>query len=104
MLATRAKIEATAPGRPGRVYWDAARKSQAVRGAVETTALVSLAYARVRPQANELEGAVAWLTAHRTGTGWRPNKAKGPALAALAAYYATRSACRGPLQADGDGQ
>ena len=43
---------------------------------------------RVRPQANELEGAVAWLTAHRTGTGWRPNKAKGPALAALAAYYA----------------
>ena len=45
MLATRAKIEATAPGRPGRVYWDAAQKSQAVRGAVETTALVSLAYA-----------------------------------------------------------
>ena len=88
MLSPRAKTEATAPGRPGRVYWDSARKSQAVRGAIETTALVSLAYARVRPQAPELEGAVAYLTAHRTGTGWRPAKAKGPALAALASYYA----------------
>jgi tetratricopeptide (TPR) repeat protein len=88
MLSPRAKIEATAPGRPGRVYWDSAQKSQAVRGAIETTALVSLAYARVRPQATELEGAVAYLTAHRTGTGWRPAKAKGPALAALASYYA----------------
>ena len=48
---------------------------------------MSLAFARVRPQARELEGAVAWLTAHRTGTGWRPHKAKGPALAALASYY-----------------
>ena len=27
------------------------------------------------------------LTAHRIGTGWRPHKAKGPALAALASYY-----------------
>ncbi len=87
LLAPRAKIEATAPGRPGRVYWDGAHKSQAVRGAVETTALVSLAFARVRPQASELEGAVAWLLGHRVGTGWRPNKAKGPALSALAAYY-----------------
>ena len=58
-----------------------------MRGAIETTALVSLAFARVRPQAAELEGAVAYLSAHRVGTGWRPNKAKGPALAALAAYY-----------------
>ncbi len=87
ILASRAKTEPTAPGRPGRVYWDSAQKSQSVRGAIETTALVSLAYARVRPQANELEGAVAYLNAHRFGTGWRPSKAKGPALAALAAYY-----------------
>ncbi len=87
ILASRAKTEPTAPGRPGRVYWDSAQKSQSVRGAIETTALVSLAFARVRPQAAELEGAVAYLNAHRTGTGWRPNKAKGPALAALAAYY-----------------
>ncbi len=42
---------------------------------------------RVRPQAPELDGAVAWLLAHRAGTGWQPHKAKGPALAALASYY-----------------
>ena len=87
ILGPRAKTERTAPGRPSRIYWDSARTSQSVRGAAETTALVSLAYARVHPQAPELEGAVAWLTAHRIGTGWRPLKAKGPALAALASYY-----------------
>jgi tetratricopeptide (TPR) repeat protein len=95
ILGPRAKTEATAPGRPSRVYWDNSRRSPVVRGAVETTALVSLAYARVRPQAPELDGAIAWLLAHRSGTGWRPHKAKGPALAALAAYY-------GPAEATAD--
>ena len=87
ILGPRAKSEATAPGRPARVYWNNSRRSQALGGTAETTALVSLAYARVRPQAPELEGAVAWLLAHRSGTGWRPHKAKGPALAAFSAYY-----------------
>ena len=57
-------------------------------GAAETTALVSLAYARVRPQATELEGRdrlADWLTAPAPAGG--RSKAKGPALAALAAYY-----------------
>ncbi len=92
ILGPRAKTEATAPGRPARVYWDGSRASQAVRGAAETTALVSAAFARVRPQAPELEGAIAWLMAHRIGTGWRPHKAKGPALAALASYFGTAQA------------
>jgi len=87
ILGPRAKTEKTAPGRPSRVYWDNSRRSQAVRGAADTTALVSLAYIRARPQAPELDGAVAWLLAHRAGTGWHPHKAKGPALAALSAYY-----------------
>jgi tetratricopeptide (TPR) repeat protein len=87
ILASRAKTEPTAPGRPSRVYWDNARHCQTVRGPAATTALVSLAYTRVRPQAPELDGAVAWLVAHRTGTGWQPHNAKGPALAALSAYY-----------------
>jgi len=87
ILGPRAKTEKTAPGRPARVYWDNSRRSQAVRGAAATTALVSLAYTRVRPQAPELDGAVAWLLAHRSGTGWQPHQAKGPALAALSAYY-----------------
>ena len=87
ILATRAKHEATAPGRPARVYWSNSRHTRGIGGPAETTALVALAYARVRPQAPELDGAVAWLLAHRAGTGWQPNKAKGPALAALASYY-----------------
>ena len=57
------------------------------RGPAETTALAALAFARVRPQAPELAGAIDWLLAHRQGNGWQPHKAKGPALAALAAYY-----------------
>jgi tetratricopeptide (TPR) repeat protein len=87
ILAPRAKTEATAPGRPARVYWNNSRRSPAIRGAAETTALVSLAYSRVRPAAPELDGAVAWLVAHRTGVAWQPHKAKGPALAALSSYY-----------------
>ncbi len=87
ILGPRAKTEATAPGRPARVYWNNTRHSQVVRSATEATALVSLAYARVRPQAPELAGAIEWLLAHRSGIGWRPHKAKGPALAALAQYY-----------------
>ncbi len=59
-----------------------------------------LAFARVRPQAPELDGAVAWLLAHRAGTGWQPHKAKGPALAALAAYLRPRRGRRGPVPAD----
>ena len=51
ILGPRAKTEATAPGRPSRVYWSHSGRSQAIRGAAETTALVALAYARVRPQA-----------------------------------------------------
>jgi len=87
ILRPRAKTEKTAPGRPARIYWNNSGRSQAVRGAVETTALVTLAFARVQPQAAEIERAVDWLLAHRVGNGWQPTKAKGPALAALAAYY-----------------
>ena len=47
----------------GRVWSSAAA---ALPGsATETTALVALAYARVRPQAPELEAGVEWLLAHR---------------------------------------
>ncbi len=87
ILSPRAKTEATAPGRPSRAYWNNSRRSQAVRGAAATTALVSLAYTRVRPQAPELDRAVAWLLAHRSGSGWQPHQATGPALAVLSAYY-----------------
>ncbi|MHB1556227.1 MAG: tetratricopeptide repeat protein, partial [Isosphaeraceae bacterium] len=86
LLGPRAKTEATAPGHPPRYYWDRGGRSPFGRSATEITALVTLAYARVRPDARELERAVDWLNAHRAG-GWLPRKAKGPALAALASYY-----------------
>ncbi len=87
ILGPRAKTEATAPGRPSRLYWDHAGRQPFARSAAEVTALVTLAYARVRPDAAELDRAIDWLTAHRVGEGWVPQKAKGPALAALASYY-----------------
>ena len=57
--------------------------------ATETTAMVALAFAKARPQATEVEAANAWLLAHRSGDGWSPRKAKGAALAALAAEGTT---------------
>ncbi len=87
VLIPRARTEAVAPGRPARLFWDGSTQSAAARGAVETSALISLAFARVRPQASELDRAIDWLQAHRFGHGWIPHKAKGPALAALALYH-----------------
>ncbi|MGD0039833.1 MAG: alpha-2-macroglobulin family protein, partial [Isosphaeraceae bacterium] len=87
ILTPRAKAEPVAPGRPARLYWDGSSQSAGARGTVETTALVSLAFARVRPQAGELDRVIDWLHAHRFGHGWNPHRAKGPALAALALYH-----------------
>ncbi len=87
ILVPRAKAEAVAPGRPARLYWEGSNQSAGARGTVETTALVSLAFARVRPQASELDRAIDWLHAHRFGHGWNPHRAKGPVLAALALYH-----------------
>ena len=74
ILRPRAKTEKTQPGRPARIYWNNSVHSQAVRGAVETTALVTLAFARVQPQAAEVERAVDWLAGppHLATAGNRP--------------------------------
>jgi uncharacterized protein YfaS (alpha-2-macroglobulin family)/TolA-binding protein len=91
ILSQRAKSEATAPGHPVRIYWDNSGRSSVIRSAADTTALVTLAFARALPSAPQLEGAVEWLLAHRIGSGWRPHKAKGPALAALSSFYGRAS-------------
>jgi uncharacterized protein YfaS (alpha-2-macroglobulin family)/TolA-binding protein len=88
VLVPRAKTEAVAPGLASRVYWSGDTKHAGVRGAAEATALAALALSRARADAPELRGAIAWLEAHRLGSGWRPHAAKGPALAALGAFYA----------------
>ncbi|HEX8200475.1 MAG TPA: alpha-2-macroglobulin family protein, partial [Isosphaeraceae bacterium] len=86
VLGPRARSEPAGPGQPPRRFWAGSNQRPWHRNPAETTALAALAYARVRPAAPELAGAIAWLEAHRTGTGWQPSKAGGPALAALAAY------------------
>ncbi len=87
LLATRAKVEPAGVGEKPRKFWEGADQGPSHRGAVETTALAALAFARVRPQGGELEAATSWLLAHRRGDGWSPSKARGPAVAALAAFY-----------------
>ncbi len=87
VLGPRSKTEIPGPGRRPRRYWPGTSPSPAHRGPAQATSLAAYAYARVRPQANELEQAIDWLLAHRTGNGWQPHKAKGAALAALAAFY-----------------
>jgi tetratricopeptide (TPR) repeat protein len=87
ILIPRARAESVAPGHRPRLYWEGSNRSAASRGAVETTALVALAFARSRPQAAELDQAVDWLQAHRFGHGWNPHRAKGVALAALGLYH-----------------
>ena len=87
VLAPRAKVEAVGIGQKPRKYWEGVNQGPYHRGSVETTALVAMAYARVRPQAEEFAAATGWLLAHRLGDGWNPPKARGPAVAALAAFY-----------------
>ncbi len=67
ILGPRAKTEKAAPGHRPRLYWTNAGQCSFSGGPVEVTALVACAYARVQPQADPLEGAVAWLLAHRMG-------------------------------------
>ena len=87
LLVPRAKVEIPGPGQKPRKYWEGRDQGPYHRGAVETTAMVALAFAKARPQATEVEAANAWLLAHRTGDGWSPRKARGAALAALSAFY-----------------
>jgi tetratricopeptide (TPR) repeat protein len=88
VLGPRAKTEQGAPGTKPRKFWGDNGPTPLGRGTAEPTALAALAFARGKPQADELAGAVEWLLAHRQGFGWPTPLAKGPALAALSTYYA----------------
>src|SRR6201999_4412289 len=78
ILTARAKIEPVGPGSKRRVYWEGQGQRWS-RGRAETTALAALAYAKVRPQAPELAGAVEWLLPPPPGHGWEAPHAGGPA-------------------------
>ena len=85
LLSGRAKTEPAGPGRPPRRYWSDGVRAPGRGAAVETTALVALAFARFRPGAADAAGARDWLLAHRVGNGWLPAEARGVVLRALAA-------------------
>ena len=87
VLGPRAKSESVGPNVPPRKYWEGTNQNIWFRSADETTALAALAYAEARPGDPLLAPAIEWLLAHRVGTAWRPYKARGPALAALSAFY-----------------
>jgi hypothetical protein len=86
ILVTRARSEAAEPGKKPRRFWLGANQHWH-NGVAETTALVALAYARIRPQSADLPQAIDWLMAHRSGNGWQPHKARWSAIAAMAKYY-----------------
>jgi uncharacterized protein YfaS (alpha-2-macroglobulin family)/TolA-binding protein len=87
VLGPRSRTEPSEPGKRPRRFWEGSGQHPWHRNTAETTALATLAFARVRPEAAEVTEAIDWLQAHRIGTGWQPHKAKGPALAALASFY-----------------
>ena len=98
MLGPRAKTESAGPGQQPRRYWEGKDQRPWHRGAVETTALAALAFARARPQAAELDGGhrLAPGPPHRRPAGSRTRPRARP-LAALAAFYGKAEAGRGPL-------
>ncbi|MHB1155680.1 MAG: MG2 domain-containing protein [Phycisphaerales bacterium] len=69
------------------VYWTGSDKQSMLADNTQATALVTLAFAKVRPQSNLLASAVAWLTDQRGCFDWTPASARGPVLAALGEYY-----------------
>ena len=81
ILGPRAKTEATAPGRPPRLYWDRAGRPAVRASAAEITALVTLAYARVSPRRPSSTGPSTgwWPTASATaGSPTRPRDRPWP--------------------------
>ena len=81
-LMARSRTTPTGPGKPVQRYWPAG-----VVGPEITTAWAAWALAQVRPAADQLPEAVAWIHARRFGPGWLPYETKGAAVAALAAWH-----------------
>ncbi|MFM7132566.1 MAG: hypothetical protein ACKO0V_24750 [bacterium] len=81
-LLSRSRTLPPQPGKPLQRYWQSG-----VVGQELTTAWAAWAMAMVRPGADELPQAVEWLNARRLGPGWQPFETKGPAVAALSAWY-----------------
>ncbi len=55
---------------------------------LETTGLALLAQLQINPSADNVPALVAYLGSSARADGWRPHKARGPVIAALATYFA----------------
>ncbi|MFA7237187.1 MAG: MG2 domain-containing protein [Phycisphaeraceae bacterium] len=69
------------------VHWTGSDKSSMLADDVQATALVAMAFARVRPNWPLLAQTIAWLTDQRGCFDWTPASARGPVLAALGEFY-----------------
>ncbi|MEX0586660.1 MAG: tetratricopeptide repeat protein, partial [Pirellulales bacterium] len=56
-------------------------------GSAELRALYALALQQISPESPRLHEQIDWLLAHRAGHRWSPDKATGPAMLALGAWY-----------------
>ena len=70
------------------ISWGGASNAAWVNDRVETTALAALAMMKVRPASPRIKQAVDYLLNRRGAYGFSTAKARGPAVAALAAYFA----------------
>ena len=104
ILGPRAKTEAPAPGRPSRLFWDRAGRQSFARSTAEITAMVTLAYARVKPDARELDQAVelADRSPRRRRLAAAQGQGPGPGRAGL--VLRPRPRRRGSIPAHGDRQ
>ncbi|MBT3295026.1 MAG: outer membrane protein assembly factor BamD [Verrucomicrobia bacterium] len=82
-----AKTDTTGADDHKRVYWKHAARHPYLHDDVETTALSLLVLAQTRPKAAAGASAADYLLGRRGCFGWNPAKARGPAIAALAAWF-----------------
>ncbi|MCF7854144.1 MAG: tetratricopeptide repeat protein [Candidatus Pacebacteria bacterium] len=82
------------------VFWSHGARHNWMEDDVETTALVLLALARVKPQSPLAERAAQYLLQQRGCFSFRPAKARGAAVAALAEYFGPAEGTRSDYRID----
>jgi uncharacterized protein YfaS (alpha-2-macroglobulin family)/tetratricopeptide (TPR) repeat protein len=81
----KTKRQALAGDFAGQCVWRGATNQAWMRSDDEMTALALLAYLKIRAEDPAVKEAVQYLLAHQP---WSPDRAKGPALAALSLWFA----------------
>ena len=82
-----AKIKRTSVNDRAVAHWSHGARNAYLQDDVETTALGLLLLARTKPNAPGGAAAADYLMRSRGCLGWNPAKARGPAIAALAAWF-----------------